>query len=519
NTFVISFYRIIFSVGKAQDFPAGFKFGVATAAYQVEGAWNISGRASSIWDEFVHSRPQATADHSTGDVACDSFHLWRRDIDMVAELGVDFYRFSISWTRLYPNGFTNYLNEDGKRYYEDLIDTLLNRGIEPLVTLYHWDLPQKFQDLGGWTNPLVVEWFAEYARAVFTLFADRVHTWITINEPIALCDMVYHVGSHAPGILSPGVGNYICMKNVMLAHAKAWRIFDEEFRSKHYGRIAICNMHLAYEPASDEETEAAELARQLFVGVYTHPIYSAAGGWPPKIEKIISDRSLKDGYNYSRLPAFTTAEKDLIRGTYDFYAMNYYTGRLVRKAKIADKYGIWPLEASTDLEVIVYPDPKWKMSDSYWLYVYPEGIRHQLNWIGKNYGNQAIIITENGYSDSKMDLNDKERVQYHRGHLKQVLLSIYEDDVNVTGYTAWSLMDNFEWNSGYTQRFGLYAVDFTSPLRTRTPRASALYYGAVVRQRLLDPVYDNPYQTSRASNIVIHTSVNLFITLINLMYC
>ncbi|XP_041978275.1 myrosinase 1-like [Aricia agestis] len=495
------------------EFPAGFKFGVATASYQVEGAWNVGGRTPSIWDEFSHKQPHRIYDGSSGDVACDSYHLWKRDIEMMKELGVHFYRFSISWNRLFPNGFTNKVSADGVRYYNTLIDALIANDIEPVVTLFHFDLPQKFQDLGGWTNSMISDWFADYARASYSLFADRVKTWLTINEPLVVCDAVYHTGLYAPGILSPGIGSYMCIKNLLVAHARAWRIYDEEFKPKYHGRVAICNHHLWFEPADSSMQKETELARQLLVGLYAHPIYSKTGGWPPTVEQLVANKSLSEGYRKSRLPAFTPQEIELIKGTYDFYGFNYYTSRLVAKPAPGEEIKPWPLLGCTEINVVLRVKPDWMPSSAWWLNVYPPGLRRQLKWFKDQYGDVEILITENGYAALETGFQDEERVDYYRRHLDQLLLSINDDKVNITGYTAWSLMDNYEWYCGYTAKFGLYAVDFNSPQRTRTPRLSAHYYRAVIQHNSLNFTH---YHTAQSRAVICDTSILTMIVTISL---
>ncbi|CAH2097413.1 unnamed protein product [Euphydryas editha] len=469
-----------------RDFPPGFKFGASTAAYQVEGAWNASEKSMSIWDTYVHTNPHKIANNATGDVACDSYNNWKTDIELASKMGLHFYRFSISWPRLLPSGFPDYISKDGMRYYNNLIDALLENGIEPVVTIYHFDLPQSLQNLGGWTNPLVADWFANYARVVFSLFGDRVKTWITLNEPITFCDISYNIGNAAPGHTSPGVGSYICNKNAMLAHAKAYRIYEKEFKSKYNGKISISNQVFWFEPHTKSDDKAAEKARQLMAGMYYHPIFSKKGGWPPVIERIIAKKSKKEGLPYSRLPAFTKEEIKLVKGTYDFLGLNFYTSRTARVAKPGEQIGSWPFYGAPDLDIIVDVKPKWKKSDIWWLYINPEGIRNQLAWFKKEYGDIEILITENGFASYNDDINDKDRVQYYKDHLEQVLLAIKEDGVRVTGYSVWTLIDNFEWGDGYSVKFGLHHVNFDDPKRTRTPRASADYYASIVKSHSLD---------------------------------
>nr|XP_037874097.1 myrosinase 1 isoform X2 [Bombyx mori] len=465
--------------GSDLTFPPGFKFGAASAAYQIEGGWNASDKGESIWDRLVHENPEMIGDRSNGDVACDSYHLWQRDIEIASEIGLHFYRFSIAWTRILPTGFSDKISEDGKNYYNRLIDGLLEKGINPVISIYHWDLPQQLQDLGGWVNPLIVDWFSDYARVVFSLYADRVKTWITINEPTMICDESYNTGFFAPAILEPHISPYVCAKNVLLAHAKAWRIYDEEYRPKYNGEITLANHLIWYEPLGEEDFELTELVRQNLVGRYSHPVYSKEGGWPPSLEKHMEEVSRRKGFQRSVLPPFTREEIDLVKGTFDFYAMNHYTSRLVRKAEPSEHIGSFPLNGAPDLEAVFEKDPSWSITTSHWFYINPEGIRRQLAWLRKEYGDIKFWITENGLSTTS-GLEDRERIEFYRDYLKEVLLAINEDGQKVTGYTAWTLMDNFEWNDGYNSKFGLYEVNFTSPMRTRRQRASARYYKQII---------------------------------------
>lgn len=194
----------------------------------------FSDKSPSIWDVYT-KKPSTVSDGSTADDACKSYQFYKRDVQMIKFLGVDFYRFSISWPRLFPNGFTNKISEDGKRYYNNLIDELIANGIDPVVTMYHWDLPQSLQDLGGWTNPLIVDWFEDYARGLYTLFGDRVKTWVTVNEPKQIAIYSYGMARFAPGVNMPGVADYIAVKFLLLAHARAWHVYDDEFRATQKG--------------------------------------------------------------------------------------------------------------------------------------------------------------------------------------------------------------------------------------------------------------------------------------------
>nr|XP_026490183.1 myrosinase 1-like [Vanessa tameamea] len=467
-------------------FPPGFKFGAATSAYQIEGAWNASDKGRSIWDSMIHKNPSIIEDGTSGDVTCNSYHLWREDVHIAHDLGLHFYRFSISWTRILPTGFPNKISKDGVRYYNKLIDELLKKGIEPIVTLYHFDLPLSIQNLGGWTNPLIVDWFAEYARTVFSMYADRVNTWVTINEPMMICDFSYNVGNLVPQITEEFLGPFICNKNVLMAHAKAWRIYDENYKEKYQGKISIANNPIWLEAQTEKDEELSERAREFGVGRYSDPIYSKEGGWPPTIEKIMSEYSKKQGFPYSRLPSFTDEEKKLVQGTYDYFSLNHYTSRLVRSAREDEEPGLWYISGSKELNLVLEKDPQWPKTDFAYIVIQPEGIRRQIAWLNKRYHNLSILVTENGLGTRSSDNYDTSRIHYIRDHLKQILLAIKEDGANIVGYTVWSLMDNFEWMFGHSMKFGLYDVDFTHPLRRRSPRASAHFYRNVIKHHSLD---------------------------------
>ncbi|CAH0686745.1 unnamed protein product [Chilo suppressalis] len=500
-----------------QKFPPNFKFGASTSAYQIEGAWNVSDKSVNIWDDYTHSSPNLVGDGSTGDIACDSYHQWRRDVQMAKELGLHFYRFSISWSRLLPQGFANEVSADGKKYYNDLIDALLKSGIEPVVTLYHMDLPMRLQNLGGWANPLISDWFSSYARVAYSLYADRVKTWVTINDPMVTCDGGYS-GLMAPDIRSPDVGSYLCSKNVLLAHAKAWRMYDREFRPKYYGQISVANQIIWFQGEKKGDDELAELLMQNSVGRFSHPIYSKEGGWPSSLEKIIAENSKKEGHSKSRLPAFTREEIELVRGTFDFYGVNHYTSRVVRRTRPGEKIGAWPLWGSTEFDAVLDSRPEWTATAISWMKLNPKGFRDSLVWLKKQYGDISYMVLENGYPDSGAGLNEQAKRNFFKDYLTQLYFAIRRDKVNVTGYAAWSLMDSFEWTQGYTSKFGLYQVDFTDPQRPRKARSSALYYASIIANNGLGTVDNHgSYTIVWVTIAVLLTTLVLFAMLIK--YC
>ncbi|XP_069355808.1 lactase/phlorizin hydrolase-like [Maniola hyperantus] len=500
-------YALFQNVWTNSRFPPNFKFGAGSSAYQIEGGWNADGKGLNIWDRFVQEYPSPIMNNDTGNVATDSYRLWREDVKAAAQMKLQFYRFSLSWARILPSGFTNEINKAGVKYYSDLIDTLLAEGIEPVVTIYHWELPVKISDLGGWTNPLIVNWFGDYARVVYSLYADRVKTWLTLNEPVLICDIFYNTGTSASRIKEEVFGPYLCNKYVLLAHAKAYRIFDAEYRPKYKGRISLANHALWIEPATPNDTALAELGRQHQLGRYSYPIFSKKGGWPPSIEKLMLKVSLADGYSESRLPSFTKDEIEFIKGTADFYGMNHYTTYLIRPSTPEDDLGIWPSTGSPELQAtLIYP-PGSSYGASPIFPVYPKGIRRMMAWVKRQYGDVDILITENGFSTSGYQLADYRRVNFMREYLDQVLLSIEVDNVNVIGYAAWSLTDNFEWLDGYITKFGLYEIDYDHPNRTRIPRISAHYYACVTTKRSLD-IADSCFNKSYAVHRIRRTQNN-----------
>jgi beta-glucosidase/6-phospho-beta-glucosidase/beta-galactosidase len=259
---------IVFSFARygsgMRRFPENLRFGVATSAYQIEGGWNANGKGESIWDRFTHI-PGNIVDNTNGDIACDSYHNIKRDVEMLLELGVSFYRFSLSWPRILPNGTPNKINPDGIRYYNELIDELLANDIEPIVTIYHWDLPQTLQNIGGWFNPTMADHLARFASVAFQYFGDRVKTWVTINEPVISCSMGYGDKKFPPGWNMRGYGEYVCVHNMLRGHGKVYRLYEKQFKSKQRGQISLA-LHLGwYEPNKDISKKLHEKALHLEV--------------------------------------------------------------------------------------------------------------------------------------------------------------------------------------------------------------------------------------------------------------
>ncbi|XP_044733285.1 myrosinase 1-like [Chrysoperla carnea] len=457
---------VVFS---AYVFPKDFIFGAATASFQIEGAWNESGKSESCWDHITHFTDKID-DHSNGDIACDSYHKLDEDIKALKELGVDSYRFSISWPRILPDGFSNNVNPDGIRYYNELIDKLLANNITPLVTIYHWDHPQSLQLLGGWTNPRMVEYFADYARVAFEHFGDRVKQWATFNEPEKFCrDTIWGEGLSLGSVALDAVAPYLCAHTILRAHAKAYHIYKNEF-SKQNGKLGIVLNLTWYEPLTNttKDIDASNRKLEFEFGIYAHPIFTKDGDFPKVVKERVANLSKLQSFTKSRLPEFTEEDINEIRDTADFLGINHYTTSLISDA--SDEIDLFTPSTFNDIAVNYTIDPSWPASEIFWLYDVPWGLYKALMYV-KNYtNNHPVYITENGFCEEAID--DQGRVHYYQGYL-QSLSNAISDGTNIVGHYAWSLLDNFEWYRGYTKKFGLYYVNFTDPSRPRTARSSA----------------------------------------------
>ncbi len=463
-------------------FPDDFTWGTATSAYQIEGGHAADGKGPSIWDAFC-AVPGRVLNGDTGETACDHYHRFREDVALMASLGLKAYRFSISWPRILPTGRADArcgVNPEGIRFYNELIDTLLEHGIEPWVTLYHWDLPLALQcERDGWLNPAIADDFAAYARICFEAFGDRVKNWITFNEPWVVAILGYGQGVFAPGRFSTSEP-YVAGHHILRAHAKAVRCYRGDFAHQG-GRIGITNNSDWREPLTDspEDKAAAERALQFYLGWFADPVFKS-GDYPEVMRERVGDR----------LPRFTAEESADLLGSSDFFGLNHYTTMFAAEARHdgapQSVYGNGGISEDQDVDLSV--DPAWPLTHFKWAVV-PWGCRKLLGWIADRYGNPPVIITENGCAmddvvsaDGKV--HDQDRIDFLRGYLEACHQAI-GDGVNLRGYFAWSLMDNFEWASGYKFRFGLVHVDRRT--LKRTPKSSALWFGEVVKSHCLPP--------------------------------
>ncbi|XP_053185093.1 lactase/phlorizin hydrolase-like [Scomber japonicus] len=459
-------------------FRKDFIWSTATASYQIEGGWRADGKGLSIWDQFAHT-PLRVFNDDNGDIACDSYNKVEEDVAILKQLKVTHYRFSISWPRVLPDGTTKYINEAGLNYYHRLVDGLLAANIQPHITLYHWDLPQALQKIGGWENETIIDKYRDYVDLIFSRLGHKVKFWITINEPYNIANVGHGYGAAAPGIsFRPGTLPYIVGHNLIKAHAEAWHLYNDKYRAEQKGIISITinsDWSEPRNPYKQEDIDAAKRVIQFYIGWFAHPIFN--GDYSNMMKTIIRERSLAAGLSKSRLPEFTPDEIKRIKGTYDYFGFNHYTTVLAFPVEYG---GLQHYDADRGAGTIA--DRTWLDSGSSWLKVSPFGFRRILKFIKEEYGNPAIIITENGMSErGPIDLNDSHRSYYYEKYINQVLKAYLLDDVDIRGYTAWSLMDNLEWATGFSERFGLFYVNHSDPKLPRVAKASVSRYSTIIK--------------------------------------
>ncbi|XP_027912093.1 beta-glucosidase 13-like [Vigna unguiculata] len=467
------------------SFPSGFIFGTASSAYQYEGAANEGGKGPSIWDTFTHKYPDKIKNRGSGDVATDSYHRYKEDVQIMKDMNLDAYRFSISWSRILPNGqLSGGINQEGIDYYNNLINELVANGLQPFVTLFHWDLPQSLEDeYGGFLSSRIVKDFQDYAELCFKEFGDRVKNWITLNEPLTYSQQGYTVGIMAPGRCSSwlnpscnggdsGTEPYLVTHHQLLAHAAAVNVYKTKYERIQNGSIGITLNFIWCEPLSENklDRQATERVIDFMFGWFMDPL--TRGDYPKNMHLLVK----------SRLPKFTKEHSKLLINSFDFIGINYYTSRYVSDApELRNVRSSYMTDALANLSFVREGKTIGLNVASDWLYVYPRGFRDLLLYTKEKYNNPLIYITENGindYDDPSLSLEesllDIYRVDYHYRHLYYLQEAI-KNGVNVKGYFAWSLLDNFEWNFGYTMRFGLNFVDYRNGLK-RYSKLSALWF-------------------------------------------
>lgn len=460
------------------QFPQSFLFGAATSSFQIEGAYLEGNKGPSNWDVFT-SIPGKIMDGSNAHVADNHYSMYMEDVEMMHSLGVNSYRFSIAWSRVLPKGRFGEVNLEGIQFYNKLIDALLSKGIEPFVTLNHYDIPQELEDgYGAWLNPQIQDDFAYFAEVCFKAFGDRVKYWTTFNEPNRMVDTSYRVGIYPPNRCSgenctggnSAIEPYIAAHNVILSHATATDIYRRKYQVKQGGSIGIAMSSYWYEPLTDTPADRSATQRALAFdnAWFLDPILY--GEYPPEMRQILG----------LRLPTFSSEEKKKLESKLDFIGINQYTTLYVKDCMFSpcnpagegdrlavltgERDGV-PIGAPTVMPTF---------------YVVPRGMEGMIMYFKERYNNTPMFITENGYAqESKSEvpmnelLNDPDRIDYLSSYLAS-LNSAIRKGADVRGYFVWSLIDNFEWLYGYTLRFGLFHVDYNT--LKRTPKQSAIWY-------------------------------------------
>lgn len=436
------------------SFPDNFVWGCATSAYQIEGSPLADGAGANIWQRFAHT-PGKVVDNDNGDIACDHYRRYESDVDLMQALGLKAYRFSIAWSRVLPEGIGR-INPAGLGFYERLVDRLLAKGIQPVATLFHWDLPVALDDKGGWLNRDIVQWFAEYAEVVFRKLDDRVKLWATHNEPWVVADNGYLQGNQAPGhrnrFEAPIVAHHL-----MLAHGAA----VQAYRATGRHQIGlVVNIEPKY-PASttDADVAATKRADGYMNRQYLEP--ALRGSYPEELNEVFGEA----------WPKWPSKDFDLIKQPIDYVGVNYYTRNVVQFDP-----NMWPLQASPVRQrQQTYTETNWE--------VFPQGLTDTLLWIKNRYGNPPVYITENGaafFDPPQAEggvIEDPLRIDYLRKHIRAVSDAIAQG-ADIRGYFLWSLFDNFEWSYGFSKRFGIVHVNYET--LQRTPKASARFYSRVI---------------------------------------
>lgn len=441
-----------------RTFPNGFLWGAATAAHQIEGSPMADGAGPSIWTRFAHT-PGMTLNGDTGDVACDHYRRWKEDVKLMKELGLQAYRFSVSWSRILPEG-TGRVNQAGLDFYSRLVDELLANGIEPLLTLYHWDMPAALDDRGGWLNRDCADWFAEYGQVMYRALDGRVKKWVTLNEPWVITDGGYLHGALAPGHRSRFEAP-IASHNLMRAHGAAVQAYRAE--GKHEIGLVV-NIEPKY-AATDSAQDAAAVKR---AHAYMNEQYldpALLGTYPPELREIFGEA----------WPEWPQADFDLIKQKLDFIGVNYYTRSVTKDA------------VSYPLNTGVVRQPSGTYTETGWE-VFPQGLTDTLTWVKDRYGDIPMYITENGAaffdppvaepdSTGERRVRDPLRMDYLQKHIGAIHDAI-QAGCDIRGYMVWSLLDNLEWSLGYSKRFGVVHVNYAT--QDRTPKDSARWYSKVI---------------------------------------
>ncbi|XP_061347854.1 beta-glucosidase 47-like [Gastrolobium bilobum] len=467
----------------SSSFPGNFLFGTASSSYQFEGAFLSDGKGLNNWDVFTH-KPGTIMDGTNGDIAVDHYHRYQEDADLMEYTGVNSYRFSLSWARILPKGRFGKVNRAGIDYYNRLIEALINRGIEPFVTITHYDIPQELENrYEGWLSPKIQEDFRYYADICFKYFGDRVKYWVTFNEPNVAINLGYREGLWPPSRCSGSFGHcsygdserepFIAASNLMLSHAAAVDVYRTKYQKNQGGRIGIVMNAIWFEPFSNssEDKLAAERAQSFYMNWFLDPII--LGKYPSEMHEILGPELL----------AFSRYDLEKLKTGLDFIGVNHYTSAYVKDCIFS---ACEPGRGSSRTEGFALTSPQMngvsigEQTALDWLYIHPQGMEKIVTYIKHRYNNIPMFITENGLGtrensnhNTKDIINDVKRVEYLSGYLDSLATAIRKG-ADVRGHFVWSLLDNFEWTYGYTIRFGLHHVDYANLNRTR--KLSAFWY-------------------------------------------
>ncbi|CAH9093535.1 unnamed protein product [Cuscuta epithymum] len=476
----------------SSPFPPNFFYGTSSSSYQYEGAYLTGGKGLSNWDVFTH-KPENVVDGSNGDVAVDQYHLYQEDANLLKSLGVNSHKISISWSRVLPSGRHGDINSDGINYYKNLINALLEKGIEPFVTINHYDLPQELEDkYQGWLSPELQEEYAHLADVCFKNLGDGVKYWITFNEPNAWIRMAYRTGQWPPNRCSQPHGNcsegdavrepLLVAHNIILAHASAVHIYRNKYQEVQGGEIGIAMLFYWYEPIrnSTADKAASERGQSFFSQWFLHPIIY--GTYPKEMKDMLGPL----------LPEFSRHDLVKLKSGLDFIGVNHYTTYYVQDCiastcEASMRGNTWEegyVGQTTSKDGVPIGEP----TGLSYLFVYPQGMEKVVTYVKERFPNIPLYVTENGYCDTTNSssgireiLNDTERVKFMKDYLYSLGTAIRKG-AQVRGYFFWSLFDNFEWTYGYTKRLGLYHVDRVT--LKRTPKLSANWYKQFIADNL-----------------------------------
>lgn len=440
------------------QFPQGFEWGTATASYQIEGAWQEGGKGECIWDRFTHT-PGHIVDGTNGDVACDFYHRYEEDIRIAKKLGMQVYRLSISWPRIYPNG-TGEVNREGIEFYRRVLKCLKDNGIKSAVTMYHWDLPQKLQDRGGWANREIVGWFETYAKTLYAELGDLVDCWITLNEPYCVSILGNWTGEHAPGYHDYSMALQV-VHHLLMAHGAAVKAYRETGLTAEIG--ITLNMQMSYpaDPNSSEDAAAAKWNMMQANNLFGDPVWK--GYYPQEFFDYLKSKGVV-------LPEIREGDLELIHQELDFFGLNTYFPDFVKAND-----SVWPLGGEMVKSGLPETDANWERC--------PEAMYEILTWINKTYQPKKLVITENGaacndWVNVEGKVEDPNRKDYLIRYLGAVNDAI-RDGVPVMGYYVWCFCDNFEWAWGLKRRFGIVYVDYQT--QQRIPKESAYWLSEVIK--------------------------------------